>query len=497
MVKPHGYGTGVFAIGIVLCGLGFGEAAGARHLVFGVYWLRSASDRPVRRARLTVCLPETIGYQRVDANAFYPKAAETVTDSFGNRFRQIQWDVIRGNGFQSAISCTSADTGSRRAPSTSGEPISMPEDRKRSYLRDDPMLRLPGTASAARRLAEASKDPDEVAFRFYGHIVKRFTYDRDGRWDPADIVLKRERGSCTELTYVFVSLCRNAGVPARIVTATSRRGTDRSCVDVVHHTWAEYFSPRRGWVSVDCSRGLDDPEGHFGKRQTGLLAWYGNANARNGDAQWSAWSADSSSENLRSSRVSVWLRKRKGPADWDEVNRVCREFGRASSRRAAAMLRYLRRTGSGRVVPLGLYALAHPDDAVFRQAVRAVAESGVRGSIAALVRFRMLAGTHRRGSETMGWVRRTATQGSTAERASAARDLGLIRFTESETLLIRVARDSDSHVRRCAAAALGSIGASPAAEKVLRKLTRDRDTRVAAEAERSLAHFIRRRGYPS
>jgi transglutaminase-like putative cysteine protease len=78
-----------------------------------------------------------------------------------------------------------------------------------------------------------------------------------GGWDIPEEVLKRGKGSCSEYTYVFVTLCRAAGLPARYVGSVVVRGDDAS-VDEAFHRWAEVYLPNYGWVPVDANRG-DSP----------------------------------------------------------------------------------------------------------------------------------------------------------------------------------------------------------------------------------------------
>ena len=53
-------------------------------------------------------------------------------------------------------------------------------------------------------------------------------YERSGGWNTAPIVLERGNGSCSEYTFVFISMCRAAGVPARYVGSVVERGESAS-----------------------------------------------------------------------------------------------------------------------------------------------------------------------------------------------------------------------------------------------------------------------------
>jgi hypothetical protein len=118
---------------------------------------------------------------------------------------------------------------------------------------------------------------------FFDYIINNLSYHRDDVWDDAPTVLKRKSGSCSEYNYVFVSLCRAAGIPARytggLVLSRTRvtKYDPRTTEDAVFHRWNEVFLPGRGWFPVDCSRAsgqikrFGSPENYFGRLPAGLL----------------------------------------------------------------------------------------------------------------------------------------------------------------------------------------------------------------------------------
>jgi transglutaminase-like putative cysteine protease len=83
-------------------------------------------------------------------------------------------------------------------------------------------------------------------------------YEMVGGWNTAPTVLERGNGSCSEYTFVYISMCRSAGLPARYVGSVVERG-DYASLDDVFHRWVEVYLPGVGWVPIDPSRG--DKEG--------------------------------------------------------------------------------------------------------------------------------------------------------------------------------------------------------------------------------------------
>lgn len=60
-------------------------------------------------------------------------------------------------------------------------------------------------------------------------------------------VLRTGRGVCTDFARLYVTLCRGAGVPARLVTGECRTGA---------HAWAQVWIVGKGWMPVDATRGI-------------------------------------------------------------------------------------------------------------------------------------------------------------------------------------------------------------------------------------------------
>ena len=75
-----------------------------------------------------------------------------------------------------------------------------------------------------------------------------------GGWNIAPTVIDRGSGSCSEYTFVFIAMCRAAGIPARYTGALVIRGDDAS-TDEVFHRWAEVYLPGYGWVPYDVQAG--------------------------------------------------------------------------------------------------------------------------------------------------------------------------------------------------------------------------------------------------
>lgn len=65
-----------------------------------------------------------------------------------------------------------------------------------------------------------------------------------------------KKGDCDDLSFLYISLCRSVGIPARLISGFLLQQFDDS-VSVVRHAWAEVFVGGNitsdGWIPVECA----------------------------------------------------------------------------------------------------------------------------------------------------------------------------------------------------------------------------------------------------
>jgi transglutaminase-like putative cysteine protease len=71
-----------------------------------------------------------------------------------------------------------------------------------------------------------------------------------GKGDVCEL-LKRPGGKCTDISSVFIALCRASGVPAREVFGIRLGKKAEEDITGYQHCWAEFFVPGYGWVTAD------------------------------------------------------------------------------------------------------------------------------------------------------------------------------------------------------------------------------------------------------
>ncbi len=213
----------------------------------------------IRDALIRAALPATDERQTITALRCDPEPLSVLTDEFGNRFAEWRRSQLRGDEiWRIEISLTAEVRAIIHAPESRSllSLDQVPEPIAAQYLGSGPKYSRsdPKIVAAARQLRHEATSPLDLAFRANEFVRTHLTYERDGRWDDAAIVLEQGHGSCSEYNFLFLALCREAGLPARWVGATACRSSQLPYEDEVFHRWSEVYLPGHGWFPVDVSR---------------------------------------------------------------------------------------------------------------------------------------------------------------------------------------------------------------------------------------------------
>lgn len=141
-------------------------------------------------------------------------------------------------------------------PDEIGSLDDIPGAIRKKYLDNDEKYQLqhPVIQQALKEAVDDEKNPYWIARNLYNYLLPRMYYEMVGGWNTAPTVLERGNGSCSEYSFVYIALCRAAGIPARYVGSVVVRGDDTS-YDNVFHRWCEIYLPDFGWIPVDPSGG--------------------------------------------------------------------------------------------------------------------------------------------------------------------------------------------------------------------------------------------------
>lgn len=210
-------------------------------------------------AKAVVALPAETPRQSIDDLRCFPGAAKRRTDAYGQTV--AVWDVpplkpgeTFGCGWEADVRVLAM----RLSPlprESAGR-----EDVDPAYLRSDSHIN--GDAATLRGLTDGLQNvpPLEALLGLRNRIFQRMTYKLEGGWDPAEVVLRRGSGSCSEYSFVFASAARSMGVPVRLAGGTCLRASEDKerptleRVDKPSHRWPEAYIEGYGWVPVDANR---------------------------------------------------------------------------------------------------------------------------------------------------------------------------------------------------------------------------------------------------
>ncbi|MCP4675084.1 MAG: hypothetical protein GY854_06185 [Deltaproteobacteria bacterium] len=146
----------------------------------------------------------------------------------------------------------------------------------------------------------------------HDYVKDNIYYCFGGGWEAAPAVLQNGCGSCSEYVFLYIALCRIAGIPARYVSSTlfgssSGPGHTFPYEDDMYHRWTQIYLPGYGWVPVDVT--WDDSTSsdlYFGRTSNWVVA----TNIGGGPSshlEWNHHSADSWQGDVELlEKVAIW-----------------------------------------------------------------------------------------------------------------------------------------------------------------------------------------------
>jgi len=221
----------------------------------------------VKELNIHLALPKNRDNQIIEQDFEYTSSPTTiVTDKWGqNTARFLYMNLAAGqNRTISLITRASIfDVRYYIYPENVGSMSSIPKEIKSLYLKDDIKYQInhPRIKSALNEAIGDEKNPYWITRKIYQYLMTKLYYEMVGGWNTAPTVLERGNGSCSEYTFVYISMCRAAGIPARYVGSVVIRG-DMNAMDDVFHRWVEVYLPNYGWIPVDPSGGDSDSPQH-------------------------------------------------------------------------------------------------------------------------------------------------------------------------------------------------------------------------------------------
>jgi len=126
----------------------------------------------------------------------------------------------------------------------------------------------PEIVSLAHNLTDDADDWHEKAMKLHNFVYRHMSYEAQDEERGALWALENAVGDCSEYSYLFVALCRAAGIPARIKAGFAFHQASETLED--GHMWSEYYLENYGWTPVDITWRLFDQidDKHFSSIQS-------------------------------------------------------------------------------------------------------------------------------------------------------------------------------------------------------------------------------------
>ena len=214
-------------------------------------------------ADLHIAIPVNRDNQELlEEPSFNINPTDFVTDRWGQKTAHFHFESLGAGETKTVEMTTIVRTWEVRYfifPEKVGSLDHVPEEIGSKYLEDNEKFQItnPIIHQAVKSVTGEESNPYWIMRNIFDYINAHMYYEMSGGWNTAPTVLARGNGSCSEYTFVFISMCRAAGIPARYAGSVVVRGEDAS-MDDVFHRWAEVYLPGYGWIPVDPSRGDQD-----------------------------------------------------------------------------------------------------------------------------------------------------------------------------------------------------------------------------------------------
>ena len=256
------------------------EGDGHELIVRFVHSVWNLSPQRVSGVEVGIAVPMSDAHQRVHSVKFDPTPANRRTNGWRQetaRFSIDKLDPQERFEISAVIRVTLRDLEWRITQRDIGDYDEIPTRIRREFLNDGENYRLDDLKliATAKSLRTTEGGVLEQIRRIHDFVAARLDYKRDHRWDDASTVLERGSGSCSEYTYLMISLCRLNGIPARYAGGTWLGGAVSTPphVDRVFHRWVEVYLPRIGWYPIDPTENDRSQEDGEFYRVFGRLPW--------------------------------------------------------------------------------------------------------------------------------------------------------------------------------------------------------------------------------
>ncbi len=214
----------------------------------------------IKSLNVNIALPENRVNQTIIGDYKYNiKPNKILTDKWGQKTALFQFQDIKP-GEKTEIQVTTVFNSYNVRyfiyPEKVGALNDIPNDIKEKYLVDNEKYQINSKVikETIEKVVGDEKNPYWIMRKIHQYLIGHLHYVMDGAWDTAPTVITNGHGSCSEYTFVFIALCKAAGLPTRYVGSTWDR-KELAYMDDMYHRWVEVYLPNYGWIPTDPTHG--------------------------------------------------------------------------------------------------------------------------------------------------------------------------------------------------------------------------------------------------
>lgn len=277
-----------------------------------IFEARNFGPDSVKTLNIYLAVPVNMNNQEILSEpVFNPEPTDIIIDRWGQKVAHYRFNdlaVSETREVSMTVEAALYKTNYFIFPDKVGKLSDIPKDTLVKYLVDDSKYSMhdPIIQDGVKKAVGNETNPYWIARKIFNYVIDRVEYELAGGWNLAPTVLDRGTGSCSEYSFVYISMCRAAGLPTRYVGSVAVRGDDASWDDVFHR-WVEVFLPGYGWIPVDPSGGDSrwpaDQSENFGMLQNRFLI----TTSGGGGSEYLEWGYNANADWTSKGRCKVGI----------------------------------------------------------------------------------------------------------------------------------------------------------------------------------------------
>ncbi len=463
-------------------------AEGPTYVAVVVYHVTNVGQAPVENSVLAYRVPASNRYQEIVETLIDPAPAQTVQDAEGQTLALADLGPLAVGQTKAVrifcrVRCRTATLAS--ANEKDGIP-SLRDEEKAAYLADAPPFGVSEVRDTARDVCARASSPMGKAKAIFDYITQTFEYDLRDHLDPAPAVIRRKLGSCSELAFAFVALCRAAGVPARVVTSFRNREGATPSVDWVGHRWAEFYAEEVGWFPVDPTNQINGfgKKSYWGRQDPEFIALIDDGSAEVASPRWEAMLAfyRPADSKVATKRFAAWRLSHNAEKERDFFEEGCRALRAEKIEDRIAALEGWQRSREPLRGVMALEAAFDSSASVRRQAAKAMAAADDPTLTLPMLKLHEQESDENVKAALLQGVRSLLHVRNDKHREIALANVIKSRLDSAVPLVAELAADPSVDIRWRIAATLYRLGDKPAVNDAYATLLDDPEEMVRFQA---------------